>query len=177
MKQLTLHQVKKLFGGFGYKEASGGAIKIDSHWVKHNIVRVELPIIKKVWCNKKIYFDLFRIFYHIQREGMTHKINVADFQRSGGCYVPRHMCWDKKRGLSRHSWGVAIDINPSTNQYGTPGTLDKIVIEIFAKYGFHWGGNWRTPDPMHFEIGGDWEEFKPMLKLFEKSYGRRKRLP
>jgi hypothetical protein len=29
------------------------------------------------------------------------------------------------------------------------------VVRIFRKHGFAWGGNWRTPDGMHFEWVGE----------------------
>ncbi|HWL66491.1 MAG TPA: M15 family metallopeptidase [Actinomycetota bacterium] len=30
--------------------------------------------------------------------------------------------------------------------------MDPRIVEIFAKWGFAWGGHWSTPDPMHFEL-------------------------
>lgn len=80
--------------------------------------------------------------------------------------------------LSNHAYGRAIDINPQQNPYisidsngnaswhhdnATPyvdrscGDPHVIVngdacYEIFAKYGFSWGGNWASPiDYQHFE--------------------------
>ena len=64
-------------------------------------------------------------------------------------------------GLSLHSWGIAIDINPGQNPY-QPGKYDEVqtdipreIIDIFNKYGFQWGGEWPGQrDPMHFEWYG-----------------------
>jgi hypothetical protein len=53
--------------------------------------------------------------------------------------------------LSRHSWGAAIDINPSTNAFGATPTMDEDIVEIFRRNGFAWGGTWLVPDGMHFE--------------------------
>jgi hypothetical protein len=64
-------------------------------------------------------------------------------------------------GLSLHSWGIAMDINPGRNpyqlgNYGAPQTdIPPKVIDIFRKYGFQWGGDWAGErDPMHFEWYG-----------------------
>lgn len=64
-------------------------------------------------------------------------------------------------GLSTHSWGIAIDINPDRNPYqlgnwGAPETdIPPQIIDIFKKYGFQWGGDWAGQrDAMHFEWYG-----------------------
>ena len=67
--------------------------------------------------------------------------------------------------LSQHSYGTAIDINWDYNPYSKnsnykcPESKYKItpnVVNIFANYGWSWGGNWTTPkDYMHFTyLGG-----------------------
>ena len=64
-------------------------------------------------------------------------------------------------GLSLHSWGIAIDINPSQNPFQS-GKYDAAqtdipvtIIDIFRKHGFQWGGDWPGQrDPMHFEWYG-----------------------
>jgi hypothetical protein len=58
---------------------------------------------------------------------------------------------------SRHSFGVAFDINAySPNGYGPNAKSDipKWMIQAFAKYGIYWGGNWSPTyyDPMHFQV-------------------------
>jgi hypothetical protein len=58
---------------------------------------------------------------------------------------------------SLHSYGLAIDINPSQNpdRYGQVITnLPKGIGRLAAKYGLVWGGNWNGSykDPMHFSI-------------------------
>ena len=42
------------------------------------------------------------------------------------------------RNLSRHSWAIAIDVNPTTNAYGNAPTLDRFIVEIFRSNGFAW---------------------------------------
>ena len=75
-----------------------------------------------------------------------------DFQTAGGCYNPRLIRGGDKGGaVSRHAWGVAVDLNPSTNRYGGAITLDRQVAEIFHYWGFAWGGGWVFTDGGHFE--------------------------
>jgi hypothetical protein len=54
--------------------------------------------------------------------------------------------------LSSHSWGMAIDINASTNKLNTKGDMNHRIVETFLKHGFMWGGNFKRLDPMHFEL-------------------------
>jgi hypothetical protein len=51
-----------------------------------------------------------------------------------------------------HAFGLAVDLNVSSNQLGTKGNIDPRVVEIFERWGFAWGGRWSPPDPMHFEL-------------------------
>ncbi len=53
--------------------------------------------------------------------------------------------------LSTHAWAAAIDINPARNQFGQKGAMPEKVVELFKAEGWTWGGEWRKPDPMHFE--------------------------
>ena len=165
MKTLTDQEIIKYFGKFDYKEGKNGRIDILGDWVKKNIVRYKLPIVGFVQCHKEVIFDLFRIFLTIEQLGLAKYIDAKDFRRQGGCFVPRHICWNRKNKLSRHSWGIAIDLNVNTNPYGSKGTMHKGIIKVFADYGFLWGGNWRTSDPMHFEVGKEWQPFRPTKSL------------
>jgi hypothetical protein len=54
--------------------------------------------------------------------------------------------------LSTHSWGIAIDLNPGTNQAGTEGDMHPGIVQAFEACGFQWGGRWRTRDDMHFQL-------------------------
>lgn len=58
---------------------------------------------------------------------------------------------------SLHSYGLAIDINPSQNPvtYGRPvSNLPRGIGRLAAKYGLVWGGDWHgsKKDTMHFSI-------------------------
>jgi RHS repeat-associated protein len=51
-------------------------------------------------------------------------------------------------GSSLHEAGFAVDVNWSR----VPNKLRKNLIENARKSGFHWGGNFTKPDPVHFYI-------------------------
>ncbi len=61
---------------------------------------------------------------------------------------------------SNHSWGLAIDLNSSTNPMTSDGhvisDMPEWVGEVAAKYGLFWGRNYsgQRKDPMHFEFLG-----------------------
>jgi hypothetical protein len=149
---LTIEEAKKYFGEFTYKEIGNGLIYIDDLWVKENIVIATLPIIGTIKCHKKVAGELAKIFSKIEKDKKEYLIDVKDTKANGGCWVPRHMCWDVKRPLSLHAWGIAIDINPTTNPFGSKGTENqKELAKYFEEYCWEWGGRWKTPDPMHFQ--------------------------
>lgn len=84
---------------------------------------------------------------------------VADLEAAGidiksdqsGGYNERKIAGTNKRSL--HGDGLAIDINWSENGRGTKGAIDPTLArEIAAKHGAVWGGDWKNPDPMHFEF-------------------------
>ncbi len=57
--------------------------------------------------------------------------------------------------VSRHAWGLAIDLNAAANPYGERSTQDRRLVEVMERNGFAWGGRWATPDAMHFEYMGE----------------------
>jgi hypothetical protein len=85
----------------------------------------------------------------IQEAGLASEIRPGEY---AGCYVPRFIDRDPRRGLSMHAFGLAVDFNTSTNALGTRGDMHPDVVAIFQKWGFTWGGAWSRPDPMHFEL-------------------------
>lgn len=52
---------------------------------------------------------------------------------------------------SNHAFGLALDINALANVQGTPGDMPLDVVLQWELEGGDWGGDWATPDPMHFE--------------------------
>lgn len=138
-------------------------------------------------CNKKIANDLKEIFqelyrkkYPIERMRLIDEYE-ADDERSmrdnnTSCFNFRTIAGTNK--LSKHSQGMAIDINPLYNPYvkrRKDGTLavqptiarkysdrnkrwtykiekNDLCYRLFIKHGFKWGGAWtNSKDYQHFE--------------------------
>ena len=61
-----------------------------------------------------------------------------------------------KDNLSNHASGTAIDLNATKHILGRAGTFPKEKVPMLKalckKYGIMWGGKWKRPDEMHFEI-------------------------
>jgi hypothetical protein len=55
-------------------------------------------------------------------------------------------------GWSVHSWGLAIDFNAAWNKFGEEPNMSPELVKCFTDAGFEWGGTWRTPDGMHFQL-------------------------
>lgn len=82
--------------------------------------------------------------------------NTGYRPKSIGGYNNRNIAGTNTKSL--HSYGMAIDIDPSRNPIYYNGTggrhgLPANVGALAAKYGLSWGGNWkRTKDYMHFSV-------------------------
>ncbi|MDP8958515.1 MAG: M15 family metallopeptidase [Actinomycetota bacterium] len=115
--------LKQRFGEFAYRPTGeGDQVEIEPDWVEGNIVWVELPGLGRFRCHRSLVAYLEGVMGELWQSGQILRIDQHDFQHSGGCYNPRQMRGGDKGGaLSRHAWGVAIDINPSRNPYGGPG--------------------------------------------------------
>ena len=54
---------------------------------------------------------------------------------------------------SWHGYGLAVDVIHRTKLWDGGDAWFVAVAKIFAKHGCKWGGNWRSPDPPHFQWG------------------------
>lgn len=136
-------------GSFSYVANPDGTVTPDAAWVAQYIRTEEVPVLGAVTCHVVMLPRLRGALADIERAGLAPTIDTRDF---GGCYAPRFIERNPARGLSLHTWGIAVDLNVTGNQVGTPGTMDPGVIAIFQRWGFVWGGLWSNPDPMHFEL-------------------------
>lgn len=76
---------------------------------------------------------------------------------------------------SNHAWGLAIDLNATTNPMGRKLVTDmpQWVIESSAKWGLAWGGNYKTlKDAMHFEFMGTPQDVGIILWKREQDLAR-----
>ncbi|MET0525613.1 MAG: M15 family metallopeptidase [Nocardioides sp.] len=124
----------------------GHLIRPEPSWVQAHIATEVVPILGAVTCNKLIFPQLRAALQEIVDIGLADEIHPNEYQ---GCYYPRFIAGTTK--LSNHAFGLALDLNVPGNQRGTVGEMDRVVVAVFEKWGFTWGGRWRYTDPMHFE--------------------------
>lgn len=133
-----------------------------------NLVMITLPypmriawdtdvVVNKARCHRKIADRLLCVFIELKAHYGYEKIKELGIDLFGGIYEYRKM-----RGgndWSRHSWGIAIDLDPARNglkvrkpkaQFSKKEY--KAMIDIFYKYGFVSYGREKNYDWMHFEI-------------------------
>ncbi|MDO3644452.1 M15 family metallopeptidase [Mucilaginibacter sp. L3T2-6] len=81
----------------------------------------------------------------------------------GGTFAWRNIAGTHRHSM--HSYGMTIDINTTysdywewackcTNENATliyKNRIPNVIVQIFEKYGFVWGGKWYHYDTMHFE--------------------------
>jgi LysM repeat protein len=131
---------------------------LDSEWERQELTRAGLPFpipytepphppVTKIYCHKKLSDIFVQVFTEIQKQGLADKIVSY-----GGCFNFRSKRTSTK--ISTHAWGIAVDLNPETNQQGTNGNMDPQVIRVFQSFGFKWGGEFsgKSQDPMHFQF-------------------------
>ncbi len=140
--------LKNEFGEFGVKNRDTNSkwVNVDPDWKSENIETRNLPVIGTTTCNKRMWEPLEGVLNQIIEEGLSHTLSKSEYYSTGGCYAPRRITRVNAGGaLSRHTWGIAIDINTKSKYHPR-------VVEIFKEWGFAWGGTWTSPDPMHFEL-------------------------
>lgn len=146
---LSGRSVSSAVGSFRYVAHEDGTITPDRDWVREYVRRETVPILGPVTGNKGMLPQLRAALQEVVDEGLADRIHRGEY---GGCYVPRFIAHDQAKGLSLHSWGMAVDLNVPGNRRGTAGQLDRQVVQIFKSWGFAWGGDWNYTDPMHFEM-------------------------
>jgi hypothetical protein len=144
--------IKERFGEFSYRPGPGDAIEIDPAWLSEHVVWADIDPIGRFRCHVEVVPYLRAAFAELASRGMLDAIDVRDFRRAGGCFNPRLLRGaNAGTSVSRHAWGIAIDLNPSSNRYGGPVSLPPKVGDVFRSWGFAWGAGWTVPDGMHFE--------------------------
>ena len=117
-----------------------------------------LHTVNKMQCHKLVANNFKGVFNDILAEYGIAKIQELGIDLFGGCYNFRQMRGGDE--WSRHSWGIAIDLDPSRNQlkwkknkaqFAKPEY--KKMIDAFYRNGFKGLGPEKDYDWMHFEIG------------------------
>lgn len=156
-------------------------IKVLHYNFKHNIQVGELIVNENIADDcRKIFKELFEGGYEIQNMRLiddywtknadaTDTASMKANNSSAFCYRVK----TNGKTLSNHALGYAIDINPVQNPYVTGSTIlpsngkdyvkrttgkahmitsRDLCCKVFKKYGFTWGGDWKSPkDYQHFE--------------------------
>ena len=154
---LPQSHVKELLGEFWVVRAGGGTVRIDPAWKRAHIVVKTLPLVGQIRCHMIVATAAAAALQELQDAGLGSLVDGSDSRLHGGCFSAREtrsLVGTAGHNLSRHTWGGAIDINPSANPYGGPSHMDPRVITVFRRQGFVWGGSFLVPDPMHFEFVG-----------------------
>jgi hypothetical protein len=146
---LTGTSASDAVGSFRYTAHPSGRITPDPAWVAAHIRTEQVPLLGSVTCHRVMLPQLRAALEEVVSRGLAGEIHPEEY---AGCYYPRFIGYDPAKGLSLHSWGIAVDLNVPGNQRGTVGEMDRDVVAIFKKWGFAWGGDWNYTDPMHFEL-------------------------
>jgi hypothetical protein len=115
-------------------------------------------VVTKMRCHRLVANRFVAIFNDLLAHYGLAELKRLGIDLFGGCFSFRKM-----RGgndYSRHSWGIAIDLDPARNQLKQSSKTAqfakaeyKPMIDIFYKHGFISYGRERNFDFMHFEIG------------------------
>lgn len=143
---LSFAEIKRIFGEFTYRPTSSRFVVPDRAWEDANIVKEVVPLLGLIACNRKLIPQLEGAMRELISRGLSGLIKT-----SNGCYSPR-MQVGNTYALSRHAYGIAVDVNATRNPYGEPPHQDPRLVEVMERWGFTWGGRWLVPDGMHFEF-------------------------
>jgi D-alanyl-D-alanine carboxypeptidase len=113
--------------------------------------------VNKIQCHKLVHDQLKAIFEEILQVYGYEKIVELGIDLFGGCFNFRVMRGGTE--LSRHSWGIAIDLDPERNQLKETSATARFarpeykpMIDIFYKHGFVGLGREENRDWMHFQV-------------------------
>jgi hypothetical protein len=100
---------------------------------------------RRIYCNRDLVMPLLQAFTNLRDRGLSDELKTWD-----GCFNIRN----KRTGstLSLHSWGLGVDANAAWNRLGKPPTLSPEFVKCWTDAGFDWGGHWKHPDGMHFQL-------------------------
>ena len=171
---IGMARTKALLGEFAYRVNSNGSVSQDAAWVAASLpatrVLLNESIRIRARCHTVVAPALRNALAEIAEKRVGGVIDVTNSNTYGGCHLARfnRLTPGSTLGfLSRHSWGMAFDTNTVGSCQGCappdfatrPGGCT--AVQIFRKHGFAWGGNFLTPDGMHFEYVGERRDLLP----------------
>ncbi|UGQ31549.1 M15 family metallopeptidase [Acinetobacter calcoaceticus] len=157
---------QEMFGPLEFESAptksNPEGLKITNNF-KNKIVPVEIPQLIGIkgapktgiiYVHMKVRDQIQGLWAEWGRLGLLDRILTFD-----GVFNARFIRGKaKEQILSNHAFGTAFDINAAWNPYGAiPATADQKgcvydLVRIAHQYGMYWGGHFKKPDGMHFEI-------------------------
>ncbi len=160
--QMSMAETKSKLGEFDFYYAglsTSGWTAMNARWVANYLPsRQTYPTGIRALCNRVVRADLAAALQEVVNSGLGGAIDAANANRYGGCAtgsVRFARITQALGSVSRHSWGQPLDTNTTSNCQGCVPRMDCRVVRIFRKHGFVWGGNFLTPDGMHFEWVGE----------------------
>lgn len=104
--------------------------------------------VRTIRCHERVAESLGRVLRNIAAS--DHRAILSEY---GGCFNYRPM--RNGSAWSKHAWGCAIDLAPSTNgnltHWPTKATMPLEVMELFAVEGWLAAGAFWSRDAMHFQ--------------------------
>jgi hypothetical protein len=168
---LGMARTKSELGEFAYRVNANGSVTLDDAWRSRYITGGSIGGLRlQSGCHSTVRVALQAAMTELTARGLAGTINYTDANRAGGCFYARfnRLTPDSALGfLSRHSWGMAVDTNTIGSCQGcAPPDMDCRTVQVFRKNGFAWGGNFLTPDGMHFEWVGERRDLLPYPSRF-----------
>ncbi len=150
--------LKERFGEFAFRLVlDQREIDVDPAYVEANIVKERMPVIGTVRCHRAIMDDLRAAVDELIAAGHEDWLSP---RRYAGCFYPRRIGFGREN-LSRHTWGIAIDLNVDFSLPGAGPVAPDDLVAIMGRHGFRWGGDFSTPDNHHFEWVGEAATVRP----------------
>ena len=132
-----------------YAPGTDRFVTVDPSFEAAQVVTAQVPILGSVTCHRAVVPALADALGELEQRGLGSLVDPAGYQ---GCFVPSLI--PGSGGISRHSWGIAIDVNFLPNPTGLPSYADPQLVEVMERWGFVAGARFLETDPGHFEYVG-----------------------
>ena len=127
-------------------------------WMYPDIIRTNIPTLgKSIYINKDFKPVYEKFLLELIRKGLAKEIRTND-----ECFLPRYIRgYEAQKLLSRHTWGIAVDLNMKDNPLGM--TREQAVkaglvpftnefIQVARDCGLQVGADFKRKDLMHMEM-------------------------
>jgi hypothetical protein len=157
-----------------FKNFDPGRVRNEQFFLKiygFNQEEVKRNLTEIVWCPKLVGQKIMvtkingidKIIVQLSKELDEHPELKRYFSQIGGSFAWRNIKGSQRK--STHSFGMTIDINTIYSDFWQwdckctdentnlkyKNKIPQVIVDIFEKYGFIWGGKWYHFDTMHFE--------------------------